>query len=305
MNQLVENIKKASSYIPKALSYSLPLKIAIGFLLTALGSSSVLGFLSELAVYKYALVNGFRVPVEGIPYLRPTVTIISLLILLVALLTFLLTYSLAKYFSASLAFPDKVISLLLSLLKIKNSTYQIKSIMEELEYVSTLKAILLSVITSAIICIIVILGMKYQEFVVLNILNETFRIHLDYKPTMAINNIKAITVIFLMTFAINLTVFKPTLTKGVSLCMAGASVLMISLFMFNNSLYSDFLKTTGFGGGREITIYSKKDQQSISGKLLIQSNERYIILLPSNDIIEFPVIDVNRVKYEKNKNTSL
>lgn len=301
MNQLVESFKKVSSYIPKALSYSLPLKIAIGFLLTALGSSSVLGFLSELAVYKYALVNGFRVPVEGIPYLRPTVTIISLLILLVASLTFLLTYSLAKYFSASLAFPDKVISLLLSLLKIKDSTYQIKYIMKDLEYVSTLKAILLSAITSIIICIIITLVIKYQEFVVLNIINETLRVQLDYKPAMIINNIKAIAAIFLMTFAINLTVFKPTLTRGVSLCMAGASVLMISLFMFNNTLYSAFLKTAGFGGEREIIIYSNVNQQSISGKLLIQSNERYVILLPNNNIVEFPANNVSRIKYLKHK----
>ncbi|WP_429069660.1 hypothetical protein [Aeromonas veronii] len=67
--------------------------------------------------------------------------------------------------------------------------------------------------------------------------------------------------------------------------------------MFNNALYSKFLNATGFGGGRPISIYSYENKEVITGDLLIQSNNYYIIKIPSNRVIEYPANKISKVEY--------
>ncbi|WP_429069658.1 hypothetical protein [Aeromonas veronii] len=109
MDDLVKKLRDSFSKASVLVAYSMPLKVTIGFLLTALGSSSVLGLLSEFAAYKYAIISGFRVPVEGIPYLRATVSLISLALIAVALLAYGITY---PFFKSTV----KLMSFLLSLI---------------------------------------------------------------------------------------------------------------------------------------------------------------------------------------------
>lgn len=62
--------------------WSLPTKFLASAVLSALGGAGVLSYLVEYATYSYALAYGFRPPVEGIPYLKTTVTAGSVFLLL-------------------------------------------------------------------------------------------------------------------------------------------------------------------------------------------------------------------------------
>lgn len=77
-------IEKLKSLISEYLSISLGVRLAIGGILGAIGSSTVIGFLAEYGAVNYALAYGARLPTEGVPYLRYAVTGISLSIFLIS-----------------------------------------------------------------------------------------------------------------------------------------------------------------------------------------------------------------------------
>ncbi len=59
----IETVKTASRF-------SIPIKIILAGIVSALGGSGYIGFLSEYATYFYALSNGFRIPAEGVTILK-------------------------------------------------------------------------------------------------------------------------------------------------------------------------------------------------------------------------------------------
>ncbi len=75
----------------------LTLKTVTWFLLTVLGGSGLLGILSEFATYSYAIYYGFRPPVEGIPYLRVTITLVSFVLVIISMVTIIVIYLIAKF----------------------------------------------------------------------------------------------------------------------------------------------------------------------------------------------------------------
>jgi hypothetical protein len=62
-------------------TWGLPIKLLVSGL-GVVGGAGSLGFVSEWATYTFALNFGFRPPLEGIPYLRATVALGSLLLLM-------------------------------------------------------------------------------------------------------------------------------------------------------------------------------------------------------------------------------
>lgn len=83
-------LDKLQSLLKAYLSISLGVRLAIGGLLGAIGSSTVIGFFAEYGAVNYALAYGARLPTEGVPYLRYAVTGISLTIFLIAAAVLLL-----------------------------------------------------------------------------------------------------------------------------------------------------------------------------------------------------------------------
>lgn len=77
-------LEKLRLLLKEYLSISLGVRLAIGGVLGAIGSSTVIGFLAEYGAVNYALAYGARLPTEGVPYLRYAVTGISLTIFLIA-----------------------------------------------------------------------------------------------------------------------------------------------------------------------------------------------------------------------------
>ena len=94
------------------LSISLGVRLAIGGLVGAIGSSTVIGFLAEYGAVNYALAYGARLPTEGVPYLRYAVTGISFTLFLIAavvllFLNWVLKASLQHFTASSMLGPWK------------------------------------------------------------------------------------------------------------------------------------------------------------------------------------------------------
>src|SRR5258706_7448712 len=76
---------------------SLGIRLTVGVLLGAIGSSSLIGFLSEYAAVSYTLANGVRLPTEGLPYLRYAATAISFSLFILALGSFFGIYAFLSF----------------------------------------------------------------------------------------------------------------------------------------------------------------------------------------------------------------
>ncbi len=64
--------------------------------------------------------------------------------------------------------------------------------------------------------------------------------------------------LFILIFSLHWSILKPEIKKFIPIYTTVALILIALSLMFNNELYEKFLRMTGFGGGKEITIYSKK-----------------------------------------------
>ena len=289
MEDTNEKFKLMFEKIKQVLPYSLPIKVAIGFLLTTLGSASVLGLLSEFAVYNYALVKGFRVPVEGIAYLKPTVTLISLIILAVSLMCFSATYFFAKLTVNIMLSPEAIYS------RITKKSLKLDSMFgfSKMQNSSLIKVTLVSLVMSFLASYLIALVYEYSIHIPFSL---RYLIENQFDISLLDETYKKI-ILFILVFFIYFSTFKPRLIKHVAASIAALSVVLILMVMFNGRLYSEFLNITGFGGERHISLFTKDNSSGIDGKLLIKSNDYYIILLKDNNVIEFPISKVERVEY--------
>lgn len=309
MDDLIKKLRDSFSKASVLVAYSMPLKVTIGFLLTALGSSSVLGLLSEFAAYKYAIISGFRVPVEGIPYLRATVSLISLALIAVALLAYGITY---PFFKTTVKLMSLLLSLIPKLGKLippykttkdeatkDEATKDENNALDDILKPVTYK---LSAIYSAIMSVVVMFSIHATPNIDMSFLTLLSNVLTDIGGMLSNEMIARLDIIiqitlFLVIFLCYFSIFKPNLVKWIALSIAAVAVLLGIFVMFNNALYSKFLNATGFGGGRPISIYSYENKEVITGDLLIQSNNYYIIKIPSNRVIEYPANKISKVEY--------
>ena len=81
----------------KYLGLALPIRLLLGGVISGLGGSGLVGFLSEYAAYSYAVFYGIRPPLEGIPYLRVAVTTATLVVFMGSAALFLLVVAFARF----------------------------------------------------------------------------------------------------------------------------------------------------------------------------------------------------------------
>lgn len=293
MMKILNRIPSAVTDFFKVMPYSMPLKITIGFLFTALGGSSVLGLFSEFAVYNYALVNGFRAPVEGIPYLRATVTVVSLTMIMVALVAFLIVYLMLKQFALYMSFMLMAVKKIIAYFSQRYSEEFHQNSMNSLQERGVVA--MLFIATTASLLVVFLIGFSVDNIIpyILSIIIGEGEIVIKY------DSLAEKMIIFSATFIIYISMFRPKYTKEIAFSIAAVSVLTVLMIMFNAKWYSKFLNITGFGGERSVTLYPNNSNSTISGKLLIQSNDYYIILLPEKEVIEFPVRQVKKITYKQ------
>lgn len=277
-------IVQAIDIAKKIAPFTLPTKLIIGYFITALGSASIIGFLSEFATYAYAVDNGFRLPVEGIPYLKPTISFISLMIIFTSTIAFFGAYIFVKTTAFIFSSPEYLFKIPFRIIQriLKKDETIIINVRLSLNDTSASKAAILSSIASLLAT-----GMFYYMF----------EINKDSIHTL---HWWVYCLFFVCTFSTYLSAFNKSYVKYIASSIAALSVVTIIILMFNPLIYSKFLFATGFGGGRPTTIYTNNESdKTISGELLIKSNEIYFLKSTDNSIIEYPTKNVVKVIYRK------
>lgn len=86
----VEGIRKVAGSLGPV---SLPIRLVIGALLSAIGSAGAAGFLTKLGAYWYVLYYGVRTPADGIPFVAETAAVVSFVITLSAAAIYLAAWT--------------------------------------------------------------------------------------------------------------------------------------------------------------------------------------------------------------------
>ena len=294
MSSVEQKMSEIFERLRTAVSYSLPAKLVLGFVFTALGSAGVLGLLSEFAVYNYALDEGVRLPVEGIPYIRPTVTFVSLIILFSAAFGFIAVYIFAKTSSKYLFFIEDIVRWILSKINFYDSTKSIMRLNDRMRDAGRWKAFFISFFSS--LAIVFILSWAVPEFI-----EKRLTVTPSVKFSEVLSGFYPKLALFILAFVVYWSAFRPSFIKYVAGVSATAIVALIVGVMFYSPFYSKFLYATGFGGGRDVVIFPIADEAPISGNLIIKSNDFYIVMLNDQEILEFPVNKTKKIEYLKIK----
>lgn len=72
---------------------SLPIRLVIGALVSAIGSAGAAGFLTKLGAYWYVLYYGVRTPADGIPFVAETAAVVSFIVTLSAAAMYLAAWT--------------------------------------------------------------------------------------------------------------------------------------------------------------------------------------------------------------------
>lgn len=270
---LIDKVKKWAFW-------SLPLKFLIAALAGAIGSSGLIGYLSEYGTYYYAVHYGFRPPLEGIPYLKPAVAFGSFVFLLTCSLLF-----------------GSVVLVIRSVLQFIFSGYALK-LFEIIEFEAiakrqrdflkarTFKAFLwrgtlLSVISLLYLSVIIYLNDSTEEF---------WSWYGYYVPAI------------LIALGVSYSVFNPQAVWWFAVAFIVAYFLYVASLIFNPAKYAEALRFLGYGGGLNVRIttsgYGEKTE-TIAGGLMIRSNESFIVYLsPDKGFLEIPIDQVRKIEHD-------
>lgn len=250
-------------------SLSLGIRIAIGALAGALGSSSFLGFIAEYATYNYAMAYGVRVPTEGVPYLSFFITLVSLGLMGIALACFIGLFFLLR----------SLIQLALAHIGRDKSPQEIADL--------PLRKYLMVAVPGAIFAT--------QPVMQLMAISPNFFKSLPQYVTMGI---------FLGTlFVVLIFLRRPEWIKWFITLFFFCFVTLGIVGMFSPTTYGQFLHLSRYGGGVEFQIYrncteSSKCISPLTGELFLRTKD-YFIFRDSKEfrISEIPAAEVSSYAY--------
>lgn len=250
-------------------SLSLGIRIALGSLAGALGSSGFLGFIAEYATYNYALAYGVRVPTEGVPYLSFFISLVSLGLMAIALTCFVGLFFLLRF----------LIRLALAHIGRDRSPQEISDL--------PLKKYLMAAVPGAIFAT--------QPVMQLMAISPDFYKSLPQYITMGV---------FLGTMlAILVFVRRPDWIKWFITLFFFCFVTVGVVGMFSPATYGQFLRLSRYGGGVEFQVYrncpeSLKCISPLNGELFLRTKD-YFVFLNSKEshILEIPAAEVSSYGY--------
>lgn len=264
--------------------WSLPLKFLVAALAGAIGSSGLIGYLSEYGTYYYAVHYGFRPPLEGIPYLKPAVAFGSFVFLLTCSLLFgfvvLTIRSIIKLLDKHFLVSEYVLKIF------GNIEFQaIAKRQKDFLKARTFKAFLwrgtlLSVVSLIYLSVIIYLTDSAEEF---------WSWYGYYVPAI------------LIALSISYSVFNPQAVWWFAVVFIVAYFLYVASLIFNPEKYAEALRFLGYGGGLNVQITTSghgENTETIAGGLMIRSNESFIIYLsPEKGFLEIPIDQVRKIEH--------
>ncbi len=268
------NVSQQSSVIESArrigeriASWSFPIRLLIGVASILVGSG-YLGLLSEFAAYSYAIHFGFRAPVEGLPYLRATVTLFSLVLLSGAFLTFLLAQGLISWARnwarkrrpSESASPEPLERFLKGL------------VFSGVSLLVTLPVLIVFWVRLPGSAVAALIGVAWSAFLLL----------------------------------LGMISFRWPKFRYVFGTVLTALVLLVAPFlMFHAHYYAAFLRHTGYGGGLPVqltvstTVAPAEDTQIVSGALMARTSSAVILYTSNGRFVEYPIESVLAIAHDK------
>ncbi len=232
--------------------------------------SLVLGALAPYATAFYAIKNGFRVPVEGVPYINFAIAIWSFLSFFIAIAMFTLLMTSLQQISLFFRLENRFL---------KPS----KSLVEYRNRVSRSSYFLGAAGISAIAVFIILISdwQYHKTFVV-------FGKDLSIRGTV---------IIFLVSIMMVITNFYFISRKydalKIQMMLSIPLVVLMAISLFLPDTYGSFLRIIRYGGGIHATIISSSDGlkeiEKYSGYIMIQNDN--VVLMLSEDrsrVMEIP-----------------
>lgn len=271
---MIEKIKATYKQI-KTWFWALPVwkRAILSSIIGALGGSSIIGFFNRYALYYHAICQEFRVPVEGVEYLDLAVTLMSFAIMITSILGTILIYSILNFiaeFFAKVIVPTEN----------KRRSERVKLIL---------------MITQLVAGVMPILWRFIQKFYGESQEDIEFEI-----PFQLI-----IILISAFIFIILGLIFSRSEQnrKMFTLFVVLAGISLITISLFNQTIYKSFLESIQYGGEIPIGIeYRKADntQASTKGLLLIRTKSSVTIKNEeTGNIEEIPNERISKMIFEK------
>lgn len=282
---LAPYVERLASLAP----WTLSLKLIFGGLLGALGGASFVGLLSEYATYSFSINYGFRPPLEGIPYLKATVTLGSFALLLTGAVVFLLSLLLVRSIIWSMESPMGWISRLL------RHTTSIKR--SPIENFQTVFVRLAQRPSWQVLAVAVVVGLATGSiaYVECRLLTGTTLGQLN--PHLA----------SLSGFVYGIVLTVALAKRGAIWWLGGLATLGYFFawiwVLFSPPWYAAFLRTVGYGGGLPITVEFREQatstqSQQIDCFLLLRTTESMLVLSTSSDkVLEIPRDQIRTVAH--------
>lgn len=274
-----------------SLPWSIPLRLAVGSILGILGGAGLLGYLSEYATYLYAIRLGIRPPLEGIPYLRPAISLGSVAILLSAAVVFLLGVLLLKLTITLIESYLEGLKSLLELpmrLRIRADGVEAPE-MNDLKILENYRGRPLWWV--ALFSIGVGLGFGLFAYIIAA---------LDATNNRSLSHIGAIVAIFAYGAAITLLLLRPGWVYWIITIATTVYFFCWIYFLFSQKPYSSFLKFIGYGGGLPVVV-ELQNESSIVGE---KSHKYFLALRTTEAIIVYDkntsqFIEISRDKLQR------
>jgi len=257
---------------------SIPLKMVIVGLVTALGGSGYIGFLSEYATYYYAWNSGFRLPAEGSPYLKITISSISFMLIIFSSFIFIAFYiTMRLIHRVKSTLNEQETSLVASLAedsKLKKFILKAQKKLGEINELYTLIAA--GILTSGTI------------FVVISFYAEPPVTSLPLRLAISLAS-------GLFYFIQALPITNKNFIVPSALLLTASFLIFSPFILFNQNIYSEILREIGYGGGIHTTI--SQNETNINYQLLLRTNDSLFVKNLNNTPIEIPLNQVNIISY--------
>lgn len=267
---MLENIKETYKIV-KNWFWALPMwkrAIATSFI-GAIGGSSIIGFFNKYALYYHAICQDFRVPVEGVEYIDLAITLVSFAFVFTSIIGSIAIYG----------FLNLVANFFSKLIVKSGDTKQLNK----------WKRI--------VIILQAIMGLIAFSIDILPIFTKKLELERELFVYIPLG-------VFMMIFLIGYIFSKSESSrKMVTLVVVMACIVLITLSLFNQTIYKNFLKNIQYGGEIPIEIeYRKADntETNLKGRLLIRTSRSVTLRnIESRNVSEVPIERISKIIFIK------
>ena len=239
----------------------------------SLSISTYIAFLTEYSTYYYAWQFGVRLPVEGMPYLKTTVTLTSFLMIVSCISIFILIFKLWNLNVAAWhSFGNNnnfhgMISIL-----VKNGVQKSGWV------IFFLASIFSSIFWGGLLGLIVFYTFGEEA----------------YPKQIAV-------ITGLLVLIHNISLWRPKLLIVFSLITSLIVFLAVPVMLFNTEIHSALLYQFGYGGKLPVIIKLPNNSNTSQVNLFLRTNSSLFIYSSNNSIIEYPIMQIKYIEYHNDK----